>query len=301
MKPIQFRWIEAFRAVALTGSTVEAGQILRVDQSAISRHIAALEGQLGIALFERRARSLRLTAEGAQLLTEAEAAIDALSRFQSRARELGQLSGGHIHIITSATLARGLFPQALRLFRSRASDVTIHLEVVARTELDKKIDAQQFDLCAIAQPFAYPPEHTISLGEFAGVCLLPKGHRLACSTRITLRDLATEPLVGLPVGTVGRARIEELFRRAGLSYHPQVETTAVALNECVAAGLGIAITDPFSARAANVADLVTRPLAPTVEYGFGLLFPTGRARSSLVNALAEVLIACTSRTSHMLD
>lgn len=292
MKPIQFRWIEAFRAVALTGSTTEAAQILRVDQSAVSRHISALEGQLGLTLFERRPRSLKLTVEGASLVPEAEAAIDALKRFQARAGELSKLTGGHLHIITSATLARGLFPAVLSIFRARASDVTIHVEVVARTELDKKIDAQQFDLCAIAQPFAYPAEHTLGLGKFSGVCLVPKEHALALRTVISLADLAGEPLVGLSVGTVGRARIDDLFRRAEMRYQPCVETTAVALTECVAAGLGLAITDPFSARAADRGLVVAKPLTPTIDYEFGLLFPLNRGKSALVNNFAEVICEC---------
>lgn len=49
MKSIQFRWIQAFRAVALTGSTAGPAEMLSVRQSAISKQIAALESQLGVA------------------------------------------------------------------------------------------------------------------------------------------------------------------------------------------------------------------------------------------------------------
>ena len=148
MGPIHFRWIEAFRAVARTGSTTDAAEFLKIDQSAVSRHIKALEGQLGLMLFERRQRGLRLTSDGSELLSSADGAIDGLRRFQSHARELGKSTGGHLHILTSATLARGLFPDVVRNFRYTHRDVTIEIEVVARSELEHKVEMQQFDVAS---------------------------------------------------------------------------------------------------------------------------------------------------------
>ncbi|MGI9476606.1 MAG: LysR family transcriptional regulator [Hyphomicrobiaceae bacterium] len=284
MGPIQFRWIEAFCAVARTGSTTDAAEILKIDQSAVSRHIKALEGQLGLMLFERRQRGLRLTSEGSELLGTADGAIDALRRFQSHASQLGKLSGGHLHILTSATLARGLFPDVVRRFRDAHCNVTIEVEVVARTELERKVEMQQFDIGAIAMPFAYPTEFTLDLGSFPGVCLIPRGHRLAQQAAVKVVHLRDVPMVGLPVGTVGRVRIDDLFRADKLVYQPVVETTAVALGEHVAAGVGIAIMDPFSARAAVGEATVTRPLASTLSYEFGLLYPKDRPQTGLAHA-----------------
>jgi DNA-binding transcriptional LysR family regulator len=100
MKSIQFRWIEAFRVVAMTGSTVDGAQLLGVDQSAISRRVAALETQLGVKLFERINRRLILTAAGTELLVEAEAAVEALERFRRRGIGLRTPMSGHLHVVT---------------------------------------------------------------------------------------------------------------------------------------------------------------------------------------------------------
>lgn len=291
MGPIQFRWIEAFRAVARTGSTTDAAEILKIDQSAVSRHIKALEGQLGLMLFERRQRGLRLTSEGSELLGAADGAIDALRRFQSQARQLGKLSGGHLHVLTSATLARGLFPDVVRRFRDAHRDVTIEVEVVARTELERKVEMQQFDVGAIAMPFAYPTEFTLDLGRFPGVCLIPRAHKLAQETAVQVAHLDNEAMVGLPVGTVGRVRIDDLFRAEKVAYQPVVETTAVALGEHVTAGVGIAIMDPFSARAAVGDATVIRPLASTLSYEFGLLFPKDRPQTALAHAFVTAVMS----------
>ncbi|MGI9421967.1 MAG: LysR substrate-binding domain-containing protein [Hyphomicrobiaceae bacterium] len=297
MKPIRLQWIEAFRAVAQAGSTLEAAQILHIDQSAVSRHLAALEGQLGVQLFDRSQRRLRITAEGALLVSEAESALDAVRRFQFRAQDVGRMDSGHLHVVTSATLARGLMPRVIQRFRQQAKDVSIHVEVVARSELDKKVESQQFDICAIAQPFPYPPAQTVELGAYSGVCVLPRTHRLARRRSIALHQLADESLVGLPVGAAGRGAIDDLFRRANLTYQPQIETTAVALIEHVAAGLGIAITDPFTARAAGGSEIVVRPLSPTVHYEYALVFPINRVRSRLADPFAATLQSTIASTA----
>jgi DNA-binding transcriptional LysR family regulator len=108
MKQPPFRWIETFRVIAGAGSMTDAAKILGVDQSAMSRHIASLESQLGISLFDRSKRRLRLTAEGKLLLAEADSAAEALNRFVRKANQIRRVSDGHLQVLTSATLARGI-------------------------------------------------------------------------------------------------------------------------------------------------------------------------------------------------
>jgi DNA-binding transcriptional LysR family regulator len=291
MKPIQFLWIEAFRAVAMTGSTVDGAQLLGVDQSAISRRVAALETQLGLKLFERVNRRLILTAAGTELLGEAEAAVEALERFLRRGMGLRAPMSGHLHVVTSSTLARGLLPPALKTFRDAFPEATIEVEVVSRSELEARIERQNFDLAGIALQLSYLPGHTVRLGAFDAVAVLPRDHPLADQETVRLEDLAQETLVGLPLGAIGRARIEDLFQRHGFAYAPRIETTAAALNEMVGVGLGVAISDPFTAEVLETKALSVRRLAPTVSYEFAVLLPLARPRSAITNAFISALEA----------
>ena len=283
MKQLPFRWIETFRVIASTGSMTDAAKILGLDQSAMSRHISSLEGHIGIELFDRNKRRLRLTAAGKLMIPEADSAAAAINRFVSKAAELNQLSEGHLQVITSATLARGLMPNALSAFKSQANGVTVNIEVLSRVELEKRIEGQQFDLCAVALPFTYPAEHQVHIGKFSGVCILNKAHKLAKKQKIKLTELQGETFVGLPRGTIGRMRIDQLFRDVGIDYKPQFETTAVGLNEFVEKGIGIAIADPFTVRSDSTGNVLVRQLEPTIQYEFAFLFPTNRPRTSLAS------------------
>jgi DNA-binding transcriptional LysR family regulator len=253
----------------------------------MSRHIASLESQLGISLFDRSKRRLRLTAEGKLLLAEADSAAEALNRFVRKANQIRRVSDGHLQVLTSATLARGLMPKALRIFKDKAARVSVNIEVVSRGELERRIEGQQFDLCAVALPFTYPSEHMVHIGRFAGVCVLHKTHKLAKQQKISLSDLAGEALVGLPQGTIGRMRIDQLFATAGIDYKPQFETTAVAVNEFVEDGIGIAIADPFTAKTNSGGNVVVRQLEPTIHYEFAFMFPADRPRTTLASMFIQ--------------
>ena len=134
MQSIQFRWIRAFRAVALTGSTNGAAEMLSIGQSAVSKHIAGLEQQLGIALFDRSKRGLRLTPEGDVLFGEADTVLEGYERFRRIADDVRHLKRGHLHIIAAGNFTRSLLPSALAEFRAEASGLSLSIEVAARRE-----------------------------------------------------------------------------------------------------------------------------------------------------------------------
>ena len=146
MKQPPSRWIETFRVTAGAGSMTDAAKILGVDQSAVSRHVVSLESQLGISLFDRSKRRLRLTTEGKLLLAEADSAAEALNRFVRKANQIRRVSDGHLQDLTCGSLAGGLMPKVLRIFKEKAARVSVNIGVVSRGELERRLEGQQFDL-----------------------------------------------------------------------------------------------------------------------------------------------------------
>ena len=82
-------------------------------------------------------------------------------------------------------------------------------------------------------------------------------------------------------------RIDQLFATAGIDYKPQFETTAVAVNEFVEDGIGIAIADPFTAKSNSGGNVVVRQLEPTIHYEFAFMFPTDRPRPTLASMFIQ--------------
>src|SRR5689334_17771635 len=110
-------------AVADHGSLRAAARELGVAQPAVTRSVQELERELGVALFERRARGVTPTAMGAAFLRRASVVQSELARARE---ELDQMRGhmhGNLRIAMSMAPHIGLLPYALKPFRARYPDV----------------------------------------------------------------------------------------------------------------------------------------------------------------------------------
>lgn len=86
--------LRTFVTVAREGNLTRASERLFTSQPAVSAHVKALEEELGVTLFDRTPRGMRLTAEGERLLARAERVLDGVSAFAQEARTLkGEISG----------------------------------------------------------------------------------------------------------------------------------------------------------------------------------------------------------------
>jgi DNA-binding transcriptional LysR family regulator len=244
---MNFERLRTLHAVATHGSLNAAAQVLNVSPSAVSQQLARLEEEVGERLLEKRGRGIGLTdaasllaahtAKALSVLTQAEAELDA-----RRAAVAGQLT-----IASFATAARGLAPQSLRRLNDAhpALSVALHemepheaLALLVRGDVDLVI-AQDWANAPLALPdgLAKAP----LLDDVADIAL-PATHRLAARETIALADLAGEPWISWPQGSICHDWLLHTLRTAGrepVIRHTAAEgATQLAL---VGAGLGAAV------------------------------------------------------------
>src|SRR5690606_17224640 len=212
---VNVKQIQAFRAVMVTGTTLEAGQLLHVSQPAVSRLIAGLEAVAGYQLFERKQGRLRPTRQAEILLTEVEKAFAGLDRIASLLNTGDSGDIPHLCIMATAPMAHGLLPSALEVFRRRFPDVSVSVRVVVRRELRAQLDSQEFDIALSTYPLDYPEHASESLATAEAVCVLPVGHRLASRKLIQPTDLLDEHFISMPLETGARQKIDVLFQQTG--------------------------------------------------------------------------------------
>src|SRR5688572_33198993 len=114
-----------FHAVAEEGSFSRAALRVHRTQSAVSQAVRALEDETGERLFERAARSVRLTHAGELLLSHVRVALDALDAGLARLSGLQELREGTLALSASDTTAMYVLPEVLRLFRERHPGVEL--------------------------------------------------------------------------------------------------------------------------------------------------------------------------------
>ncbi len=134
-KPLQFDWalVRSFVAVLDAGSLMGAARRTGAQQPTLSRHVAELEAQLGVPLFERTGRGVVPTAAAlamAEAARQMESGAEQLARSVSRQREA---TSGTVRITASEVAATHLLPPLLA--RLQLTEPGIHVEVIATNEV----------------------------------------------------------------------------------------------------------------------------------------------------------------------
>ncbi|MFE2376736.1 LysR family transcriptional regulator [Streptomyces sp. NPDC059398] len=265
-----------FVTVCRLGSLSAAAAELHHTQSAVSRQIAGLEQQLGVALLERHARGVRPTPAGEVFHRHARTVLDEARRAVRAARETGDgTSGRPLAVGATPSLAAGIVPEAVRGLLERAGSVRWSLLPGLSAELHHRVSAGDLDLAVVTDaPPGLPQDPRVARG-FLGldemVVVLPAGHPQAGPGPVPMRALADQIWVEDNDGS--EALLRRHAARAGVS--PRIDLAAADLPgklALVATGHAIALI-PGVLRRALRADVTTVALADPPTRGIYTLTP----------------------------
>jgi DNA-binding transcriptional LysR family regulator len=287
---MNFRQIEAFRAVMECGSMTAAASALGISQPNVSRLVAQLEIATRLRLFDRRAGRLVATADGNAFYAEVEKSFSGLRRLQHAANDIRIFGQGRLRIAAVPALGYGFLPRVISRFTQSDSDVTVSLQLRSSATTMEWAAAQQCDLGLASNVTAVPGVDIDAFGELDGVCIMPPGHRLASSRVVRPANLAGERFVSLPLDDATRRRIDEIFDAAGiqriLSLETQYSATVCAL---VAEGAGVAIVNPIAVRDFLHRGLVLRRFEPKVTFRSFVLIPRHRPQSRIATEFLSMM------------
>ena len=155
---MNLKHLQAFHAVFSTGSVTEAARRLHLSQPAVSRMIADLERELGLALFVRQRQRLVVTGEGRAFFREAERALAAVDQIVDIARDIRTLRGAHLRVVAPMIVAFGLMPAVIKAFTALHPKARVSLEIRNITELADWIVTGPFDSGNTMQQFEDAPD-----------------------------------------------------------------------------------------------------------------------------------------------
>lgn len=227
--------IRDIAAVAERGSLRAAARHLGIAQPAISRSIRELEHELGVALFERSARGVRLTPMGEMFLRRATAAQNELRQAREEIDQLKGATTGQVSVALSTVAHIALLPRALAPFRARYPGILLRIIEGLFPSLEQALQdgAVDFYVGPLSETPA-PREFIVeTLFENTRLVFGRKGHALAGAT--TLAELTGARWITTSVTSSSEAELYPLFERHGLP-RPQVEIYAPsALSMIIAA------------------------------------------------------------------
>jgi DNA-binding transcriptional LysR family regulator len=266
---MELRHLRYFVAVAETENVSRAALKLHVSQPALSRQIRDLEDELGFSLFERSAKSVRLTEAGRVFLTESRAVLQRAEHAVDTARAVSVGGPGELHVGYAPSPTVRILPPALRAFQERLPNVRVRLHDLSTDEMLVGIREGKLQIA-----FFVRPSRALLRGarfeELARdpMCLaVPPNHALARFRSVTLAQAAREPLVAFSRRDYPEYHeyLAALFAHANPKPRIAEEhDSAASLIAAVEAGSGVAVAPQTMACSAGPR-LKFIPLSPAPE------------------------------------
>jgi DNA-binding transcriptional LysR family regulator len=245
---MELRHLRYFIAVAEEGHVTRAAERLGMQQPPLSQRIKAMERELDVQLFHRRARGVALTDAGRAFFNNARAVLAQLDHTFETTRRTARGEEGRISIgIAPTSPFHPFVPRVIRAFREAYPQVSLQLEERLGGELLELLGSEQIDVAFIRTPHTHQEQFVINrLLEEPMLVALPAGHALARNdgeSGLLLKDVARETFIlYAPLGTGLREVTMAACRAAGFSPRVGQEAPRVTSTlSLVAVGLGISL------------------------------------------------------------
>jgi DNA-binding transcriptional LysR family regulator len=292
-----FEELAWFVAVAEREHVTDAARELHVSQPALSRALSRVQAAVGVPLFDRQGRNLRLNRFGRLYLEHARRTLaDLEAGREAVASESGASgSGGTVVLAFLHTLGAWLVPALLGGFGAEHPEVTLRLAQGTAVEMLRELRDGDVDLILTSPR---PEDPSIGWHELATEPLrlaVPPGHRLAQRKRVRLADVADERFVAMKPEYGLRPMSDALFSAAGFTPRIAFEGDDIGtLRGLVAAGLGVALIPPPHSAGAETEHPAT-PHLQVADRGayrrLGLAWDTTRYRSPATEAFRAFVVA----------
>ncbi|WP_422047725.1 LysR substrate-binding domain-containing protein [Shimia sp.] len=278
----QMRQLEAFRAVAESGSITKAAEALGVSQPAVSRLMSDFSKSVGFELFHRRRGVLEPTSDSRYLLAEVTRILDRLDHLDDLRRDIAERKTGHIRIACLPGFATSHLPGVLVDFLSDRPGVTVTLEPDRPERILEWIIGEQYD-CGITDGFAGHPATEATDISIRSVLIMPEGHPLTVKQVITPSDIRDEKLIHSRRDSPFFRRVERAFADHGEQLKSWIEVRQfTAACTIVSQGHGVSIVSALDAEQYRNKGLTIRPFSPQIDHRLTILRPVTANASPLV-------------------
>jgi len=294
----QFRFVQeaARRNLNLT----ETAKALFTSQPGVSKAILELEEELGVDIFSRHGKRLRrITEPGQQVLACIEIILREVGNLKRIGEEYSRQDSGTFSIATTHTQARYVLPTPVAQLRKNLPQLRISLHQGSPDQVARMLLDETADLGLATESLAqYPELVTLPCYEWQHVMVVPREHPLATAERISLEQLAGEPLVSYHPSFTGRTRIDKAFAARHLTPHIVLEAIdSDVIKTYVRLGMGVGIVAEMAMREEPPgSELVARPLGTLLGSNVTrIAFKRGAYLRNYVYSFAELLSERLSR------
>ncbi len=288
---MELRHLKYFEAVARHSHVTRAAAELHIAQPALSKQVSQLEQELGVALFDRVGRNVRLTEAGEALLPHVRAVLAQIESARAEMSERVGLRRGRARIGTPPSVGTQLLPKALAAFNKRYPGIELRLCEAGIQTLLELLESGMADLAIATLPVEDQALTVVPLFTESIVVAVSKEHRFANRTTVTLSELSEDAWVLSPNNYELRDATLNACQKAG--FKPRVVLDGGEMDtllRLVEAGVGIALVPSLVLQ--NTSHRITGLQVNdcNLERSLGLVWRGDRVASPAARALREFLM-----------
>ncbi|MBI2704410.1 MAG: LysR family transcriptional regulator [Actinobacteria bacterium] len=266
-------------AVVDEGGFTAAADRIGITQPSLSQAVRSLESELGVRLFHRTGRSVVLTAAGEALLEPARLTLRDAETARAAVEAVAGLSAGRLDLVCLPTLAVEPVAGLIGRFRQSHPDVAVRLlDPPEARSLPGLVRDGTAEIGVTHLPLAATDLATRPLQQHDYVAVVPPHteDRFGSARSVSLRVLASYPLITTPEGTATRGVIDDAFASEGLEATVAVETAhRETIGPLVIAGAGVSILPRPVAEDAARRGATIRTIHPKVRRAIGVIHRKG--------------------------
>lgn len=282
--------LRAFVTVAELRSFAAAAKALHLSQPALSRRISHLEELLGVRLFDRTTRSVRVTALGLRFLEQVRGLVDDLDRSVLSLRDAAELEAGDVTIACVFSAVHHFLPPVIRTFRERHPRVLVRLVEAGADDVLASVKHGEADFAINYIGMQDPEiEFTPFLKE-PYVLACPLGHPLAKRRSVKWAELADYPHARVSHASRNRLFIDQALAELPPLPRPIVEVRHVStLLGIVEMGMGVAVVPQLTLPLAPAQVVGVKLEDPAISRTMAIVRRSGRSLSPAAAAFAALL------------
>jgi DNA-binding transcriptional LysR family regulator len=287
---MELRHLRYFEAVARHSHVTRAAAELHIAQPALSKQISQLEQELGVALFDRIGRNVRLTEAGEALLPHVHAVLAQVDAARAEMAERVGLRRGRASVGTPPTVGTQLLPHALAAFNRQYPGIELRLHEAGIQTLLELLEMGLADVAVVALPVHDPALTVVPLFSEELVVAVGRDHGLVTRNDVALGELYNEGWLLSPESYELRDATLTACRRAGFAPHIVLDGSEMdTLLRLVAAGMGIALVPRLAVQ--GIMDLKVLQVSDlALQRSLGLVWRGDRTASPAARALREFLV-----------
>lgn len=233
---------KTFSDLVDTESFSRAAKLNGVTQSAVSQQLRAMEKHFDILIVDRSQKQFRLTREGQKLYEAGKEILYMYEKLNSELQEMRKIISGNVHISTIYSIGLHELPPYIKTFLQVFPAVNVRVEYRRANNVYEDVLHNSTDLGIVAYPQKNKQLEIIPFAEDKMVLVVHPNHRLAGESRIELKELANEKIIGFESDIPTRKATDNAFRTLQIDNMPVMEFDNVeTVKRAVEIDAGVAI------------------------------------------------------------